>query len=354
MPHPIPILLLLLLFRWSAVDAQNLVPNSSFEKTSSCPKAFADFTAMDWKNPNANATPDLHATCAPANVAINPAHNWNRLNPANGSNYAGLVVWTNDPDQPDYTETIYTTLTAPLEAGKTYLIEFYVAAPYLSRWLINAIDVQLTKQEPNKNPVPGTILTFDLNIRKLTTGWSYLSKTYTAKGGERYLLIGELNGRQSLQARKIPDRNESMHINTYDLAYLGIDEVSVTKTDLTETEAGNGVPAALILRNLNFATDSWKLSDETIPELEGLIRRMKIQAELQVTIDGYTDNAGTEEHNQELSLKRAQSVATYLVSRGVDLDRITANGYGDANAVGDNETEEGRRLNRRVELRLSE
>jgi len=71
---------------------------------------------------------------------------------------------------------------------------------------------------------------------------------------------------------------------------------------------------------------------------------------LQVQVDGYTDNVGSDEFNQTLSSERAQSVHNYLVSQGVQASAVTAQGFGKTNPVAPNETAAGRQLNRRVEL----
>jgi len=71
-----------------------------------------------------------------------------------------------------------------------------------------------------------------------------------------------------------------------------------------------------------------------------------------ILAQGHTDSTGSEEHNQDLSERRAQAVSNYLVARGVDPTRITSLGYGEGNPVASNETETGRRQNRRVDLLL--
>ena len=74
---------------------------------------------------------------------------------------------------------------------------------------------------------------------------------------------------------------------------------------------------------------------------------------LEVEIQGYTDNIGTEEFNQELSLKRANTVLNYLVAKGISAKRLTATGYGGNNPVADNSKESGRSLNRRIEFKIT-
>ena len=69
-------------------------------------------------------------------------------------------------------------------------------------------------------------------------------------------------------------------------------------------------------------------------------------------ISGYTDSSGGEDANLRLSEKRAQRVKAYLVENGIDENRLEAKGFGEANPIADNDTAEGRRKNRRVELEI--
>jgi outer membrane protein OmpA-like peptidoglycan-associated protein len=80
---------------------------------------------------------------------------------------------------------------------------------------------------------------------------------------------------------------------------------------------------------------------------------MKKDADLKLSIEGHTDNTGTDKVNQPLSEKRAQAVLAYLKAKGVEESRMTSVGFGSANPIADNKTAKGRTLNRRVELKLS-
>ncbi len=73
-------------------------------------------------------------------------------------------------------------------------------------------------------------------------------------------------------------------------------------------------------------------------------------ANLELSIEGHTDNEGNPKSNQTLSQKRADSVKKYLQGKGVDAKRLSSKGWGDTKPVGDNRTEDGRTANRRVEL----
>lgn len=74
---------------------------------------------------------------------------------------------------------------------------------------------------------------------------------------------------------------------------------------------------------------------------------------LKLSVEGYTDSIGSDEINQTLSEKRAGTVRDYLVQQGVDPNAITATGFGKANPVASNDTNEGRQQNRRVEIIIS-
>jgi outer membrane protein OmpA-like peptidoglycan-associated protein len=71
-----------------------------------------------------------------------------------------------------------------------------------------------------------------------------------------------------------------------------------------------------------------------------------------VEISGHTDNTGTPEYNQELSEQRAQRVVDYLLDKGIEPERLKAAGYGETRPVSGNDTEEGRAMNRRTELKI--
>lgn len=72
-----------------------------------------------------------------------------------------------------------------------------------------------------------------------------------------------------------------------------------------------------------------------------------------IYVEGHTDALGAESYNQGLSERRAQTVKRYLVSKGIDASRIRSQGKGEANPVADNQSEEGRRQNRRVQIEVT-
>ena len=86
-------------------------------------------------------------------------------------------------------------------------------------------------------------------------------------------------------------------------------------------------------------------------ELKEVGEFLQAKSEAYVVLSGYTDNVGSVEYNLELARRRAENAASYLVDQvGIALDRIVVQWYGLANPVATNDTEQGRALNRRVEL----
>ncbi|MGE5317276.1 MAG: OmpA family protein [Chloroflexota bacterium] len=107
---------------------------------------------------------------------------------------------------------------------------------------------------------------------------------------------------------------------------------------------------SIILRNIFFATDSFNLLPESKAELDHLVRLLNVNKGMAIEISGHTDNQGSVQYNQILSERRARSVFDYLIKAGIDLRRLKFIGYGSSKPLSSNNTEEGRALNRRTEM----
>jgi OOP family OmpA-OmpF porin len=108
----------------------------------------------------------------------------------------------------------------------------------------------------------------------------------------------------------------------------------------------------LVLVGVNFAFDKSDLLPESYPVLDKAVQLLNDRADANVEIQGYTDYIGTVDYNQQLSVERAQTVKAYLVSKGIAETRLTTVGYGKGNPVADNDTEEGRAMNRRIVFKI--
>lgn len=123
-------------------------------------------------------------------------------------------------------------------------------------------------------------------------------------------------------------------------------------TFLASGSEGNGENFAF--NHLNFATNSADINSETMVEVDNLAKALLAYSNVHIEVGGHTDNTGNAANNLTLSADRANSVKSRLVAQGVDASRITTNGYGDANPVADNGTDEGRQQNRRIEIKITQ
>jgi outer membrane protein OmpA-like peptidoglycan-associated protein len=104
--------------------------------------------------------------------------------------------------------------------------------------------------------------------------------------------------------------------------------------------------------NVTFAFDSAKLNPQFDPVLDKLAQTLVEYNKTVIQIAGHTDSTGSHEYNMKLSLQRADSVKTYLESRGVPAARLVTLGAGPDYPIASNDTEEGRAQNRRVEITI--
>lgn len=109
----------------------------------------------------------------------------------------------------------------------------------------------------------------------------------------------------------------------------------------------------VINQQVQFDTDKSTIKEVSFPLLDEVAQTIKDHPEiLKLEIQGHTDNQGTAEHNRILSQNRARSVRMALVKRGVDFLRLESKGYGQDVPIADNATEEGRKVNRRVQFKI--
>ncbi|MEY2829443.1 MAG: hypothetical protein RIQ33_1301, partial [Bacteroidota bacterium] len=105
--------------------------------------------------------------------------------------------------------------------------------------------------------------------------------------------------------------------------------------------------------NVNFETDSYVIPDSSQKHLNALIAYLLRYKKVKLQLYGFTDNKGNKDYNQKLSTNRAENVMNYLTARGIILKRIKIDGFNFERPAADNESEQGRSRNRRVEINLN-
>ena len=163
----------------------------------------------------------------------------------------------------------------------------------------------------------GGTLTFTLPMKNGGTIWAYVS---AGEGSYNIHIIEEIGFKKQLS--------------------FGADEM---KRALDEE--GH---IAIYGINFDINKDNLKLGAEKV--LLEMVKLMKNNPELKIEIQGHTDNTGSAKHNLNLSKRRAETVKMFLLTYGIDSSRMIPRGYGMEKPVDTNDTEEGRAMNRRVEL----
>lgn len=110
----------------------------------------------------------------------------------------------------------------------------------------------------------------------------------------------------------------------------------------------------IVLKGVNFDSDSARLRPESTPVLDKAAETLKRYPHISVEVAGHTDSTHTDTHNQKLSEERAKSVCDYFIQKGIEAQRLRARGYGEAKPTTENATSAGRETNRRVEILIEE
>lgn len=359
--------------------SQNLVPNSSFEDyTNKRLYYFGGIKAMcNWFVPN-NGTPDI--------FTINNKKYFSALQnrfgeeaPLFGNTFSNVGFETGF----GY-EYLSVQLLCPLGKDNVYCISFYLSIMDKSHFLMNGFGIDMSTVKPHVNRKEhdwnGDLALYKYeyykgqNVVQLDTlindkeNWVYCSLIYRAKGGEKYLTIGNF----------VPYEHASFYnvqylrkMKSVTFGYCGyyIDNVSMVEISdssqcpcykqklsannhatsiLPYDSLPTGTPIAL--NNVLFETGSSNLLLESFPSLNEVVVYMNENPDVSIEIRGHTDNQGDSAMNLDLSRSRATSVAYYIRDKGIDNTRLSAVGFGDTLPIADNNTEEGRQKNRRVEI----
>ena len=110
------------------------------------------------------------------------------------------------------------------------------------------------------------------------------------------------------------------------------------------------MPELMEQSEVKFGFDSAGLSSEAKRALDSVVQYLMENSEVKVAVRGHTDSTGPVAYNLKLGMKRAQFVRDYLVSQGIDGERLALESMGEGEPISTNFTPEGRKINRRVEI----
>ena len=367
--------------------AQNLVPNPGFEEDST-----GDFSGLEggWQKCVDKDSPDYFSFADSSTVHMFSKY-FGGIKPHSGKAYCGIFCYrrTTNYKFREIREFIEVPLLHPLVEGQRYYIKFYVALDAESTACIDNFGmyfsdtlIQHVKTRNMYKLIPQVENPFYKFLRN-KEDWMMIEGDYQAMGNEAYIIIGNFHPDEDTHTRRIlrfpdtelPKKEKWRKQQGEEIAYYYIDDVLVgkwsdyappkkpvkkperktdtivePKQDFTLLKQGETLSLDRVM--FDFGEIKWLPSSED--ELENLYKFLKENPDTKIEIIGYTDNVGTEKYNVELSLARAKAIANYLIQRGIAEDRLKYIGKGSANPVSDNNTEEGREKNRRVEIKIAD
>ena len=357
------LVLLPLTFAYSQSDPTagqiNIVPNAGFEEFAGYPIGWfykgKHFTSVVkyWSAATA-ASPDVFGP----NVRV-PLHwqekDFGEQSPKQGKSMAGITVFGCDEGKPHCREYIQIQLIEPLVIGQQYSVEFW--ASHLPRSLqVNNIGCFFSEEKIELSTDEQLTFSPQINAEEIVDGandkWIKIAGQFQAETEANYLIIGNFFPDSLTQSRSICE-------DDLNYGYYYIDDVKVIKEDpilpvpvkeddLSKVEIEEG--KIIQLKNIFFETDMAELLPRSYTELKKLHQIMLDHPDMIIEIRGHTDVRGEHEYNIDLSNRRAKAVVDYLISKGIQPARATFKGFGSTQPIAENDTPEGRQLNRRVEF----
>ncbi|WBU90738.1 OmpA family protein [Cellulophaga omnivescoria] len=331
------------------INAQNLVKNPSFEYSKKCSKKPGNFQkdVLDWRTPSDGST-DYYSDCSPE---MSTNHNFiGRQQVYEGKAFAGFYML--GPD--NYREYITGSLAKTLEKGKKYKVSFMVSLADKAGLAVDEFQILFTEKSPKWSTKKSIAIDYVNNSEEIrllrvrsangytnSRTWTNVSITFIANGTESFVTLGNFKRDKRTRTKVVNDRLRKA-------SYYYIDNVSVSEYE------GINLDEIYVIKDLMFTTDSYIINPEAKGQLRELVRHLKRNPHLNVTIFGHSDNEGDAKYNKLLSLNRAKSVGEFLLDNGLTFDRINWKGYGDQIPLASNNDEKGRLMNRRVEFVVSE
>ncbi len=339
--------LLLCFISFAQKKEKNLVPNPSFEIFKN-KKTTAIKNAAPWVGVG---TVDYFMKAEKKDTSRNKgAHT--------GICYAGLRF------QPNYKEYMYVKLTEPLVKGKMYSFVMYVKLVRSSTVTVKQLGVYFSDKAFKVGMSFDTEGILDTTYSKGisgTIGWVQIHGDYLARGGEKFIIVGNF---------KTKIKNDFVRINKWNIferreAYYYVDDISVIKkknpedSSVTKYQDENKIVYTLPdtfttgevieIKNIQFENGSAQLLKSSYTMLDELVRVLNDHLFMEIQINGHTDNQGKENANRKLSKARARAVFDYLLEQSI-INPMTYKGLGSSQPILPNDSDENKAKNRRVEF----
>lgn len=339
-----------------SATAQNLVPNSSFEKVSQITNGWITTDLVfeqrmdNWTSPN-QGSPDilfekLLAKMSPTRRGVDLSPH----QPRTGNMMVGIKTYGCQSNTQHCKEYIQIKLKASIKKGKQYFVEFWVNPMSTSLYNNNLgmafSDVEIQEQSEYGLNYFDPVVNEKHIIANAPNDWHRIATTLTADGNYDYILIGNFFTDEATTSKRGIDDIKYGYYLIDDVLVRPLQPASSSEWANVELEVGNNIR----LNSILFATGKAELLPASFPELDQLATTLQENKVMTIQINGHTDNQGTPEYNLELSVNRALAVVDYLSTKGISKQRMQYEGFGESQPVSSNDTMEGQGLNRRVEF----
>ena len=339
-------------------QSTNLIPNSSFELFKKLPDDIsqAQECLISWVIPNKIGRGEYyHQKCSNKKTGT-LKNQFGKQKPHSGDAYVGLCIAKN------VREFIQVELISGLIKGETYSIKLYIScADKLGLSSLDEFNILFSNgsfsipKNENLLVTPEIKFTGDFSNQK---DWIELSTTYVANGTEKFMTFGsfmyedkgELHGKINGVYKYAHYYIDDISIILKEKEKSNVQEKRITESKVVDTSI-NFVPGEVyVLNNLQFESGKSILLANNYTDLDKLLRYLEKNSNQKLLITGHTDNIGNKVDNNKLSLERANAIKQYLITKGAHQNNISIEGKGDELPIDSNETEEGRKKNRRVEI----
>jgi outer membrane protein OmpA-like peptidoglycan-associated protein len=365
-----------------AQEDKNLVKNGSFEGTTGKLKRLGAIASVkDWKSPTGQAA-DLFSKTVKGSDPLAPSapqNQYGKEDPYEGNNYVGLVAFAFGDKQPR--SYITSELIGPLKEGVQYCVSFNLSLADQSKYAVNCIGAHMHKKEMGMEDKQSMIL--ETHARhpknKIITqsfGWEQVCNVFTAKGGEKYISIGNFAAtKETKNEKRVKEKGSTAQ--QFPIAYYYVDNVQVFQLDSIQEcqcdvpkvekahvnyseEFGSNkdfTPEEKVAQNkVYFDNMSSALSNEAIDHVNKIIEVMTATPELKIEITAHCDKTEyakveIDDRAKDLTSNRAKAVIDALVKGGISADRISKVIKEDQEPVASDLSELSMAKNRRVEVK---
>lgn len=353
----------------------NIVPNPSFEKYKRLPifpnrnNSFEFETQSGTVPYKENTKAWFKATTSTPDLRIlDDYENCKRSykdcdKPLAGNNSVGIITYMKNDKTDTYREYIEVELETALHPNIEVFMEIWVVKERQAKLVSNNLGFYFSMEkvevqtEEALNIVPQ--FNHDELINETKKEWVKISGKFTPKKPYKFLTIGNFFDNEKTKHAEFTAYNGSTYVPPY--AYYLMDNVRVWQENIPEPEPEpipepefDGIKLEvnkpIQLKNIFFETAKWELLPASFVELNKLYDLLIEYPNMEIAIHGHTDSRASDNYNLNLSKNRARSVFEWLGSKGIDLNRLQSEGFGENNPIDTNDTDEGRQNNRRVEF----